>query len=230
MPEVRDLNGRIIQVATKRYVDDQASVTDHGALTGLTDDDHSQYHNDARGDARYLKDLVDDTTPQLGGDLDCQDKAISDIKSLAFNDGDKTITEVKDEDNMASDSNTKLATQQSIKAYVDDSVPDKVTASQNIVTGSRALATTYQNNTGTALIITVSTWVISATPFLEAWVAAAEGNADGDHDAYRVAFSLGHTQAGGCITFVVPPAYYYRAELSVEGQIITWTEWALGVT
>jgi len=28
-------------------------VTDHGALTGLADDDHGQYHNDARGDARY---------------------------------------------------------------------------------------------------------------------------------------------------------------------------------
>lgn len=30
-------------------------VTDHGALTGLSDDDHSQYHNDTRGDARYVK-------------------------------------------------------------------------------------------------------------------------------------------------------------------------------
>lgn len=29
-------------------------VTDHGALSGLADDDHSQYHNDARGDARYI--------------------------------------------------------------------------------------------------------------------------------------------------------------------------------
>ncbi len=28
-------------------------VTDHGLLTGLADDDHTQYHNDARGDARY---------------------------------------------------------------------------------------------------------------------------------------------------------------------------------
>jgi len=28
-------------------------VTDHGALTGLADDDHLQYHTDARGDARY---------------------------------------------------------------------------------------------------------------------------------------------------------------------------------
>jgi len=30
-----------------------SAVTDHGILTGLTDDDHSQYHTDARGDARY---------------------------------------------------------------------------------------------------------------------------------------------------------------------------------
>lgn len=28
-------------------------VSDHGALTGLSDDDHTQYHTDARGDARY---------------------------------------------------------------------------------------------------------------------------------------------------------------------------------
>ncbi len=35
-------------------------VTDHGALSGLLDDDHPQYHNDARGDFRYyLKAAVD---------------------------------------------------------------------------------------------------------------------------------------------------------------------------
>lgn len=28
-------------------------VEDHGLLTGLADDDHPQYHNNARGDARY---------------------------------------------------------------------------------------------------------------------------------------------------------------------------------
>lgn len=32
---------------------DLGGASDHGALTGLTDDDHTQYHNDARGDARY---------------------------------------------------------------------------------------------------------------------------------------------------------------------------------
>ena len=30
-------------------------ITDHGVLNGLGDDDHSHYHNDARGDARYFR-------------------------------------------------------------------------------------------------------------------------------------------------------------------------------
>lgn len=32
---------------------DELGSGDHGALTGLLDDDHPQYHNDTRGDARY---------------------------------------------------------------------------------------------------------------------------------------------------------------------------------
>ncbi len=36
-------------------------VTDHGLLTGLGDDDHLQYHNDARGDARYYTQSQVDT-------------------------------------------------------------------------------------------------------------------------------------------------------------------------
>jgi hypothetical protein len=32
-----------------------AGTTDHGSQQGLGDDDHSQYYNEARGDARYLK-------------------------------------------------------------------------------------------------------------------------------------------------------------------------------
>jgi hypothetical protein len=39
-----------------------SGVTDHGALTGLGDDDHTQYHNDTRGDARYHTKTVQDAT------------------------------------------------------------------------------------------------------------------------------------------------------------------------
>jgi len=42
----------------------ESAQLDHGALAGLSDDDHSQYHNDARGDARYLyKENSDVFTP-----------------------------------------------------------------------------------------------------------------------------------------------------------------------
>jgi hypothetical protein len=59
-----------------------------------------------------MSDLVDDTTPQLGGDLDLNGNNI-DFPSTA------NISDCLDEDDMASDSATKLATQQSIKAYAD---------------------------------------------------------------------------------------------------------------
>jgi len=60
-----------------------------------------------------LLNIVEDTTPQLGGDLDLNGKNI-DFPTTA------NISDCLDEDNMASNSNTKLATQQSIKAYVDN--------------------------------------------------------------------------------------------------------------
>ncbi len=45
-------------------------VTDHGALTGLGDDDHTQYHNDTRGDIRYYtKTLADAGFQPLDSDL-----------------------------------------------------------------------------------------------------------------------------------------------------------------
>jgi len=64
---------------------------------------------------RYLKHLHQDKTPQLGGDLDLDGKNIDFATT-------KNISDCLDEDNMASNSATKLATQQSIKAYVDSKI------------------------------------------------------------------------------------------------------------
>lgn len=66
-----------------------------------------------------LESIVEDTSPQLGGDLDLNGHGIK-FASPA------TITDCLDEDDMASDSNTKLATQQSIKAYADTKMGDLV--------------------------------------------------------------------------------------------------------
>lgn len=51
------------------------SNIDHGALLGLSDDDHTQYHNDTRGDLRYqpldsdLTAIAALTTTSYGRDL-----------------------------------------------------------------------------------------------------------------------------------------------------------------
>ena len=65
------------------------------------------------GSGSFIKDVVSDTTPQLGGDLDLNGKNI-DFPTTA------NISDCLDEDDMSSDSATMLATQQSIKKYVDD--------------------------------------------------------------------------------------------------------------
>ncbi len=60
-----------------------------------------------------LQNVVNDTSPQLGGDLDLNGNNI-DFPTTS------NISDCLDEDDMSSDSATKLATQQSIKKYVDD--------------------------------------------------------------------------------------------------------------
>lgn len=44
------------------WITNPAGVTDHGLLSGLADDDHPQYHTDARGDARYYTQAQVDTS------------------------------------------------------------------------------------------------------------------------------------------------------------------------
>lgn len=53
---VRSVNGHLPDSSGNVVVPIEGGgggVTDHGELTGLADDDHTQYHNNARGDARY---------------------------------------------------------------------------------------------------------------------------------------------------------------------------------
>lgn len=80
------------------------------ALTWSSGDNKFKWAQSAAGGG--ISNVVEDTTPQLGGDLDLNSKNI-DFPTTA------NISDCLDEDNMASNSATKLATQQSIKAYAD---------------------------------------------------------------------------------------------------------------
>jgi len=70
---------------------------------------------EAKTDLGFMTDLVDDATPQLGGDLDLNGNNI-DFPTTA------DISDCLDEDDLVSDSATALATQQSIKAYADGKI------------------------------------------------------------------------------------------------------------
>ena len=75
-----------------------------------------------------LRNVVEDTTPQLGGDLDLNGNNI-DFPTTA------NISDVLDQDDMSSDSATALATQQSIKAYVDAEINVIVLGTEQPSTG-----------------------------------------------------------------------------------------------
>jgi hypothetical protein len=83
------------------------------AFLDLATDINGIVECDGAADCSAASDILSkDTTPQLGGDLDLNGNAF-DFPTTA------NIDDVLDEDNMSSNSAVKLATQQSIKAYVD---------------------------------------------------------------------------------------------------------------
>lgn len=55
------IGGTINQILAKNsnsdydteWIDKDIVITEHSDLTGLSDDDHTQYHNNTRGDIRY---------------------------------------------------------------------------------------------------------------------------------------------------------------------------------
>ena len=78
------------------------------------------------------------TTSNLVGDTATQTLTNKTLTSPVLNTG-VSGTAVLDEDNLASDSDTQLATQQSIKAYVDSSMTSAVTASSTTTLTNKTL-------------------------------------------------------------------------------------------
>lgn len=75
-----------------------SGVTDHGALSGLADDDHTQYHNDTRGDARYSALGHTHTASSVTDFSEAVDDRVSSLLvagsnvTLTYDDGANTLT------------------------------------------------------------------------------------------------------------------------------------------
>jgi len=104
-----------------------------------------------------------------------------------------------DEDNMASNSATKLASQQSIKAYVD-AAGIGVGQTWQDVGGSRSAGTSYQNTTGKPIMVAIrgntnSTHYLQVSTNNATWV------------------SVGSTIAASAnMTAIIPDDHYYRLQ------------------
>jgi len=124
---------------------------------------------DASGDpVGAIANLVEDTSPQLGGDLDLNSNNL-DFPTTS------NISDCLDEDNMSSDSATMLATQQSIKAYADAISGSDITTEGEFfsnytnITGDLTTTLTTDKNRMLIGAITVNdtyTWDIAGTGVL----------------------------------------------------------------
>jgi hypothetical protein len=88
-----DIVKRMIDNGAFGAVGGPGGTSDHGLLTGLTDDDHPQYHNDARGDLRYAAlvhthNVSDITGLQIALDAKVDDSQISAFSLTLLDDAD----------------------------------------------------------------------------------------------------------------------------------------------
>jgi len=136
------------------WVDSSGGSSDHGALTGLSDDDHTQYHNDSRGDARYYTKSQVDTS--LSGKADT-----SHTHSIANVTGLQTALDGKQASgSYAASSHTHTASEVTdFSEAVDDRVSALLVAGTNITL-------TYNDGANT---LTVAASGVSQSPIL-AWM------------------------------------------------------------
>ena len=149
------------QQSIKAYVDSQVGTVDtlseilaNGNTTGANDIDvDSAQKVQFRDAAIYLNSSVDGQL-DIVADTEIQIAATTiDVNgTLAFDSlkgtGATTVTNILDEDNMASDSATAIATQQSIKAYVDSQVGSFDTLAEVLAQGNTTGGTDLAVSTG----------------------------------------------------------------------------------
>ena len=169
---------------------DKDSSTTETGLANLIPDEDNTY--DLGSSGTEWKDLYIDGT--------------ANIDSLAMG---TTVTSIKDEDNMSSDSATALATQQSIKKYVDDNAGGGGTVDKNLSNSS----TNAVRNSAVHAGLATKNDTIDASNRLDASLIGAKGNVSNTEYGYLASVSSDiQTQlndklnlSGGTMTGLIQP-------------------------
>ncbi len=91
---------------------------------------------------------------------------------------------------------------------------------QNVVTGSRALGTSYQNTTGKPMFVSISLNVNNG------YVVVSSDSNPSPVAAVAQAGNPGATPTGVLVAFWVLPGNYYKAAMGAgSGGLNQWTEW-----
>lgn len=134
---------------------------------------------------------------------------------IPYSTGTNTFSQFdfKDEDNMSSNSASAIPSQQSVKAYVDNSAIG-VGQSWTNVTSSRNLGTTYQNTTGKPIMVAI----------IDAYSSNNNIEVSSNGSSWVVVGQLGSTGTNRtCSEFIVPSGHYYRIN-GGSGAADYWSE------
>jgi hypothetical protein len=116
---------------------------------------------------------------------------------------------ILDEDDMASDSNTAIATQQSIKAYVDAGDTDPARGYNNL-SHDTASNTIIENTTGRPLFVSFTLYSVNDIDYLFLEVSPNSDMTGSTKIAQTRIYSDGLNGSGGQVCGIVPDGWYWK--------------------
>ncbi len=137
-------------------------ATDHGDLDGLADDDHAQYHNDTRGDARYYTKSQSDATYAASSHT----HVISSVTNLQSTlDGKAAVNHTHSLSNLTQSGATtnQVATWNGSQWAPSTVTAGALTYDQAFLASDVALTTQGVWYTGPSLVLSAGTWLIMAS-------------------------------------------------------------------
>lgn len=172
-------------------------------ISNLTDPnaDRLLFWDDSVGDIGWL-------TPSTGLSVSGTNIAVSGITTSEIS----AATLVTESEGIGSnDNDTTIPTSAAVKDYVDNNAAT-ASGTPQVVTGSRAMSTIYQNTTGKPILVTVT--LISAS------AGTAEVRVQNNSTPATVYAAVGFSASSisAPVTFWVPDQWYYRV-ISVSGTI-----------
>jgi hypothetical protein len=120
---------------------------------------------------------------------------------------------ILDEDDMASDSDTAIATQQSIKAYVDARAADRARGYNNL-SHDTASETIIENTTGRPLFVSFTLYATDNIDYLLLEISPNSDMTGSTRIAQTRISSDGVLNSGGQVCGIVPDGWYWKVGYS----------------